>query len=210
MLDVHPPHEAAHSWRDFFIHIATIVLGLLIAIGLEQTVEFFHHRHLVAEARDNIHREIRENQQLLPSNVESLQENAARLKQNIDTIRILRNHPKDVHGKILYNLSWSGFTDAAWRTARDTGALSYMPYDEVQQLSELYGQQQYVSGLGTALFTEQSKAAGPIFAEGSIEQLTPSEVDRLMDNTTSLYAQAQSVKELLSQLQHDYAETTTH
>ena len=110
----------------------------------------------------------------------------------------------------MYNLSWSGFTDAAWRTARDTGALSYMPYDEVQQLSELYGQQQYVSGLGTALFTEQSKAAGPIFAEGSIEQLTPSEVDRLMDNTTSLYAQAQSVKELLSQLQHDYAETTTH
>jgi hypothetical protein len=44
MLDVHPPHEAAHSWRDFFIHIATSVVGLLIAIGLEQTVEHFHHR----------------------------------------------------------------------------------------------------------------------------------------------------------------------
>jgi|GEM_PF-3654432 len=28
MLDVHPPHEAAHTWRDFFIHIVTIVLGL--------------------------------------------------------------------------------------------------------------------------------------------------------------------------------------
>ena len=25
MLDVHPPHEAAHTWKDFFIHIATIV-----------------------------------------------------------------------------------------------------------------------------------------------------------------------------------------
>jgi len=23
MLDVHPPHEAAHTWKDFFIHIAT-------------------------------------------------------------------------------------------------------------------------------------------------------------------------------------------
>ena len=45
MLDVHPPHEAAHSWKDFFIHIATIVIGLLIAIGLEQTVEWVHHRH---------------------------------------------------------------------------------------------------------------------------------------------------------------------
>jgi len=35
MLDVHPPHEAAHTWKDFFIHIATIVVGLLIAIGGE-------------------------------------------------------------------------------------------------------------------------------------------------------------------------------
>ena len=44
MLDVHPPHASVHSWKDFFIHIATIVIGLLIAVGLEQTVEFFHHR----------------------------------------------------------------------------------------------------------------------------------------------------------------------
>jgi hypothetical protein len=49
MLDVHPAHHAATTWRDFFIHIATIVLGLLIAISLEQTVEYFHHRHLGAE-----------------------------------------------------------------------------------------------------------------------------------------------------------------
>jgi hypothetical protein len=45
MLDVHPPHEAAHTWKDFFIHIITIIIGLLIAIGLEQTVEALHHRH---------------------------------------------------------------------------------------------------------------------------------------------------------------------
>ena len=44
MLDVHPPHHAASTWRDFFIHIATIVIGLLIAVALEQTVEFIHHR----------------------------------------------------------------------------------------------------------------------------------------------------------------------
>ncbi len=42
MLDVHPAPHAAHSWKDFFIHIATIVIGLLIAVGLEQMVEYFH------------------------------------------------------------------------------------------------------------------------------------------------------------------------
>lgn len=45
MFDVHPPHAAAHTWTDFFIHIATIVIGLFIAVGLEQIVEFIHHRH---------------------------------------------------------------------------------------------------------------------------------------------------------------------
>jgi hypothetical protein len=34
---VHPPHEAAHTLKDFFIHIAIIVVGLLITIGLEQS-----------------------------------------------------------------------------------------------------------------------------------------------------------------------------
>ena len=56
MLDVHPPHQAAHTWKDFLIHIATIVIGLLIAIGLEQTVEAIHHanerRQLIAELRE--------------------------------------------------------------------------------------------------------------------------------------------------------------
>jgi hypothetical protein len=45
MLDVHAPHEAIQTWKAFFFHIATIRSGLLIAIGLEQTVETLHHRH---------------------------------------------------------------------------------------------------------------------------------------------------------------------
>ena len=39
MLDVHTPHEPIHTRKGFFIHIATICVGLLIAVGLEQSVE---------------------------------------------------------------------------------------------------------------------------------------------------------------------------
>ena len=61
MLDVHAPHETAHTGKDFFIHIATISVGLLIAVSLEQIVESIHHRHqrieleapLLEEARQN-------------------------------------------------------------------------------------------------------------------------------------------------------------
>ncbi len=62
MLDVHTPHESVHTWRDFFIHIATICVGLLIAIALEQAVEAIHHRHqrevLVQEMRAEAQRNI--------------------------------------------------------------------------------------------------------------------------------------------------------
>lgn len=49
MLDVHAPHQSVHTWKDFFIHIATICVGLLIAVGLEQTVEGIHHHHQRAQ-----------------------------------------------------------------------------------------------------------------------------------------------------------------
>lgn len=56
MLEVHAPHEAIQTWKSFFIHIATIVIGLLIAVGLEQMVEFFHHRHQRFELEESLRR----------------------------------------------------------------------------------------------------------------------------------------------------------
>ncbi len=62
MLDVHPPHSPTHTWKDFFIHVGTICVGLLIAVGLEQTVEYFHHRHQIAETREALAHEWEVNQ----------------------------------------------------------------------------------------------------------------------------------------------------
>ena len=57
MLDVHPPHTPTHSWRDFFIHVGTICVGLLIAVGLEQTVEAVHRQRERNELRESLRRE---------------------------------------------------------------------------------------------------------------------------------------------------------
>ena len=69
MLDVHPPHQAAHTWKDFFIHIATICIGLLIAIGLEQTVEAIHHASERHELTEEMHAESEHNLTVLESDV---------------------------------------------------------------------------------------------------------------------------------------------
>jgi hypothetical protein len=55
MLEVHAPHETLHTWKGFFTHIAIIVVGLFIAVGLEQTVVLFEHRHQRAQLEEQMH-----------------------------------------------------------------------------------------------------------------------------------------------------------
>ncbi len=204
MLDVHPPHERLHGWRDFLLHIATITIGLLIALGLEAAAEYIHHRHLVAEARETIHREIDENQKLLPQNFAHLQADADRMKANIVVIRQLRDHPRAPHGKLSFDLGWSSFSGSAFRTARDTGALAYMPYDQLQDLSQLYAQQDYINALGTTLFTDQNKAPSILASEVNIEDLQLEQLAQLMTRTTDLLAQLQALESRLGELRADY------
>jgi hypothetical protein len=54
MLDVHASHEPIHTWKDFATHILAIAVGLLIAVGLEQTVEYAHHSHQRKDLREGI------------------------------------------------------------------------------------------------------------------------------------------------------------
>ena len=61
MIDIHAPHESTHSWRDILIHLAIVIIGIFIAIGLEQTVEYFHHLHQRHQLEDNMRGELRVN-----------------------------------------------------------------------------------------------------------------------------------------------------
>jgi hypothetical protein len=85
MLDVHPPEHTPHTWRDFFIHIATIVIGLLIAIGLEQAVEAIHHHHQREELRQGIladaHFFLRDVDQLALANAQQTEDLNLRIQQ---------------------------------------------------------------------------------------------------------------------------------
>ena len=69
ILDVHVP-QATHTWKDFFIHIATIVVGLFIAISLEQTVETIHHAHERHELVEDMRIEARQNMDVLHANLD--------------------------------------------------------------------------------------------------------------------------------------------
>jgi hypothetical protein len=58
-MEIHRP-KAAHSWREFLVEIGTIVIGILIALGLEQSVDVVHEHQLAREAKDAINAEMQE------------------------------------------------------------------------------------------------------------------------------------------------------
>ena len=144
MLDIHPANHAANSWREFFIHIATIVLGLLIAIGLEQAVEHFSHRREVAKVREELRGERDANKEAFRSETEHWRWEAAELEKNLIVLAYLEKHPGTPDERLPGSLLWlhnsAAHRQAVWDAAKSSGVTSLMPREEVEQNEVLYTQ----------------------------------------------------------------------
>jgi hypothetical protein len=141
MIDVHPPHHTANSWRDFFIHIATIVIGLLIAIALEQTVEYFHHRHQVAQLTEQMRAEAQSNLPLIRDSVDRLKVQATYIRSLEDALLAGKRSGDsvDVHG-VLPNAGSALYVSpsrATWSAAQAAGRAALLPADQAELFARL-------------------------------------------------------------------------
>ena len=139
MLDVHPPHAPTHTWKDFFIHIATIVVGLLIAIGLEQTVEFFHHRHQLKEVRAQLAEERELDSRILAYDKAMYQQIEAELVTDVALLQQRAAGDKTpLAGRLHY--AWFGVAlqDGAWQSAKQSAAIALMPENDLRIYSYRY------------------------------------------------------------------------
>ncbi len=126
MLDVHPAHHAASTWRDFFIHIATIVLGLLIAIGLEQIVEYFHHRHLAHQAREQLLIERTQNETSNEFNIFATQRHQTHLKRDLAILRAIQSHTSVPPGPFILRHARYLYLEDEWRKIHQSGTVNYL------------------------------------------------------------------------------------
>jgi hypothetical protein len=138
MLEVHAPHQTIHTWKDFAIHITTIVIGLLIAIGLEQTVEWLHHRHQLRVAREQIFRELEQNRQILQQNLEDAGKIQEELARDMAQLRAYQGAASPMNAKLDYSWSFHRTPDAAWQAVRQNGSLDMFPYEELKLDNYLY------------------------------------------------------------------------
>jgi hypothetical protein len=140
-MEIHPPHGPIHTKRDFFIHLLTIITGILIALGLEASLTWGHQRTLVREARANLASEIRNNKESIDT---ALKEIPGRKKGLEEIIHAMRDMEAGKPGPKDINYTFIGYDlySTAWQTAADSGATAHMDYDELKQYTELYSLQQ--------------------------------------------------------------------
>jgi hypothetical protein len=140
-VDVHPPHEPIRSIREFLVHILAISIGLLIAVGLEASVEWAHHRRLVREARENISQEIGDNQRNLARELDALPGEKKYLDKLLDAVVGMESgHPNTLKGD--FNWTVTRLSESSWNTAFSTGAIAHMRYDEAKRYSQVYALQE--------------------------------------------------------------------
>jgi hypothetical protein len=142
VIDIHPPHHGTNSRRDFFVHLFIVVLGILIAIGLEQTVEYVHHRHQLAEARRELATEYKINLAVYRTQRAEFNRFIPLLQRNIETLMYLRAHPgappSSWHGELSWYHALPDYVDATWKSLQGTEILTLLPQSEVQRYTTLY------------------------------------------------------------------------
>lgn len=136
-LDIHKP-KPVHNWREFLSEIGVIVIGVLIALGLEQAVEAWHWHEIVVEQREALRIEVgdlraamRQRLELEPCFVERL----------ADVKEIIRRHdagePLGIvapFGRPLY-----GSTERPiWDVAVADQSLAHMALDEKRRFIAAY------------------------------------------------------------------------
>jgi hypothetical protein len=215
MLDVHPAHHAANSWRDFFVHIATIVLGLIIAVGLEQSVEWVHHTHQRHQLQEDLLNEARQNQQVIARDLR-MQETEPWFEQVIrkanpvamkqDAVHLTLPAPPCVAGSVgTAEIRYFAPSQAVWTTAQQGGLVPLLPVDQARLQArlahnyELLGvaREQVANGCLTILAMRRRFAQpNPSPAEDKTDEIwtmTPAQAELLASTATQTQTSIQGL-----------------
>jgi len=197
MIDIHPSTHPANTWREFFIHIATIVLGLLIAVGLEQSVEYLHHRNEARDARASIQQELVQNESILHNNLDRLAADQQQLGKNMD---LLDSTAPDAQTLPALQYSWYLFRlrDAAWNAAKTDGSIALIAPREIGEANYFYSSNAELTPVYFAYFTGIDAAAGIVDHARIAGKLDQAEREQLRNLTASAIGQTRVLSLIIS------------
>jgi len=136
-MNFHMP-KPLHGWREFVHEVMIIVLGVLVALGLEQVVSDLNDRASAAETRANIRSELAENLRLLLRRQRTEDCVEGRLREIaafLDASSLAERPPQP---------TWIGAPyaplagDTAFKSAQSAGKFFLLPQSEQQKMQSFY------------------------------------------------------------------------
>jgi hypothetical protein len=194
--------------KDFFLHLLTVILGILIALSLEGLLEWHHHRSLAEEARANLTAEIQENRRHLTAGLTAAPDAEQRLKATIAAMEAYRkNRGDDRASRLDWSFGLLPLPATAWSTATSTGALSYMNYSEVQGYTRVYViQEEFLTLQQNTLgkWLDMQKWSARRDAKGGYSSLSDAELSQLESDASAALLHTVTEENIAKDLAQEY------
>lgn len=212
-MEIHPIRGPVLTWREFFVHLSIITIGILIALSLEGLVEWMHHRTLVREARENLAIEIAHNKKAIEVALPRLQKSQQQLTHIIEVMQKLESNPKtSLSGELGWSLTFDALYSTSWNTANRSGAVAYMSYDEVAKYTDLYdGQAEFTRMRDQAIqsLVELGGLMPTILAENK-KRVPERNFEEIEQAANRGLTTERTLEAIARELQTDYAKLDSH
>jgi hypothetical protein len=199
-LDIDPPEKPIKSLKDFAVHILTVTIGILIALGLESLVEAHRHHELIEHARADFRAEFTQNRAKL-----AFEATASRaIKQELEGLIAygqakLANQPATPPA-LQATRAFVMLPATAWETATATQAFLYLPFTETRDISAAYSRQQVFNTMEARAEDQWFGLAGL----GDPKDMAGADLKTAMEKITIAYAYLISLQVVQGQLIQDY------
>src|SRR3982750_4294577 len=174
-MHVHLP-KPLHGWREFIGEVGVIVLGVLIAIALEQLVESIHWRNQVGEARTALGEEMAHTNRAFAYRVAAHDCIAGRLSKLNDIVeRAAKHDPTPLVHEVIPDIG-NALSTSVWETSRAAQTLTHFSRDQLRLYGSYYMQVANVQ----AFMGQEVQDWGVIkVLQGDPDRLGPSDISGL-------------------------------
>jgi hypothetical protein len=186
-MEIHVP-KPVHGLREAAREIGVISIGILIALGGEQTIEWLHRRAQVAEARETLVVEIAENAARARFNIEHERCLGVRLDQIAAWIDGGPRPPLILRGGLI------PYSTSSWTVVK-SGVAAHMPLQERVAYSRFY---YLIEAIPLVTERENDLWLRLIGYRGAKTLLTPVNTQRILEDVV----QARALASVNSRLSH--------
>ena len=195
-----------YTANDYVFSFVTITLGVLIALLINGLVEWNNNRQLVTQARATIAQEIGENKRDLDVTLASFPDDRKRFDNAIKFANDMLATKKTAINELKLHLNFADVSSAGWRTAERTGALSHMPYTEVQRYSLLYDLQDLYTEQQREMLGQLASASAILAGDFNPDNPNPKDLEAFRDRVLQLQSTLTIHEQMARRLAERYAE----